>query len=48
VSKGCGKECTQESFLRIRVITKLRKDKAFETVEGQCREVAPGGIKKAS
>jgi hypothetical protein len=47
VSEGCRKECAQESFLRLRVITKLRKDKAFETVEGQRREVAPGGIKKA-
>jgi hypothetical protein len=29
----------QESFLRLRVIRKLRKDKAFRVVEGQRREV---------
>jgi hypothetical protein len=39
VFEGCRKECVQESFLRLRVIRKLRKDKAFEIVEGQCREV---------
>lgn len=41
VSKGCCKECAQESFLRLRVIRKLRKDKAFETIEGQRREDVP-------
>jgi hypothetical protein len=35
VFEGCRKECVQESFLRLRVIRKLRKDKAFEIVEGQ-------------
>jgi hypothetical protein len=37
VSEGCRKECAQESFLRLRVIRKLRKDKAFEIVEGQAQ-----------
>jgi hypothetical protein len=48
VSKSCRKECAQEAFLRIRVIRKLRKDKAFEFVEGQRREVATGRIWKVS
>jgi hypothetical protein len=48
VFEGCRKECVQESFLRLRVIRKLRKDKAFEIVEGQCREVVTGSLKKAS
>jgi hypothetical protein len=32
--EGCRKECAQESFLRLRVVKKLRKDKAFEIIEG--------------
>jgi hypothetical protein len=31
--KDCRKECVQESFLRLRVIRKLRKDKAFELLK---------------
>jgi hypothetical protein len=31
----------QESFLRLGVIRKFRKGKAFGVVEGQCREVVP-------
>jgi hypothetical protein len=42
VSEGCRKECVQEFCLRLRVIRKLRKDKAFELVEGQCREAVAG------
>jgi hypothetical protein len=34
----------QESFLRLRVIRKIRKDKAFRVVEGQCREAMTGSL----
>jgi hypothetical protein len=38
-----------KGFSRIcRVMEKLKKDKAFETIEGQCREVVLGRTKKAS
>jgi hypothetical protein len=36
----------QESFLILRVIRKLRKDKAFEFVEGKHREAVTGVRKK--
>jgi hypothetical protein len=42
VFEGCRKECTQESFPRLRIIRKLKKDKAFEAVEEQCREAVAG------
>jgi hypothetical protein len=38
------KECVQESFLRLRVIRKVRKDKAFRFVEGQRREAVTGSL----
>jgi hypothetical protein len=41
VFEGGHKECVQESFPRLEVIRKLRKDRAFKFVEGQCREVVP-------
>jgi hypothetical protein len=34
---GCRKECAQESSLRLEVMRKLRRDKAFETIEGRTR-----------
>jgi hypothetical protein len=34
---GCRKECVQGSSLRLEVVRKLRKDKAFETIEGSTR-----------
>jgi hypothetical protein len=37
----------KESFLRFRVTRKIRKDKAFKIVEGQCRGVMIGRIKQA-
>jgi hypothetical protein len=37
VSESCRKECTQESSLRLRVVRKLRRDKAFEAIEGSIR-----------
>jgi hypothetical protein len=40
--EGCCKECAQDSSLRLEAERKLRKDKAFETVEGQHREVVTG------
>jgi hypothetical protein len=46
VSESCRKECAQEYFLRLGVIRKLRKDKTFEFVEGQRREVATERIWK--
>ena len=44
VFEDCRKECAQESFLSLRVIKKLRKDKAFEIVEGQCKEAVTGSL----
>ena len=44
VVEGCHKECVQESFLRLKVIRKIRKDKAFEVVEEQCRKDVSGSV----
>jgi hypothetical protein len=37
VSESCRKECAQESSLRLRVVRKLGRDKAFEDIEGSIR-----------
>jgi hypothetical protein len=39
VSESCRKECVQESSLRLRVVRKLRRDKAFENIEGSIRSL---------
>jgi hypothetical protein len=37
VSESCHKECAQESSLRLRFVRNLRRDKAFEAIEGSIR-----------
>jgi hypothetical protein len=45
VFEGCRRECEQEVFLRrLRVATKLRKDKAFESAEGKRREAVTRSV----
>jgi hypothetical protein len=39
VFEGCRKECVQESFSKTQSWRKLRKDKAFEIVEGLHRKL---------
>jgi hypothetical protein len=45
--KVSARNARKESFLRLIVATKFRKDKAFEAVEENAIEVVPRRFKKA-
>jgi hypothetical protein len=48
VLEGFHKECMQESSLRLRVVRKLKRDKAFEAIEGSTRSGCISSESKAS